>query len=360
MTTEAIDSPVAEPETKSPADVIRDLARAEDALFQAWVNDDSDETGETPPPVEYWTAFDEWLASYDARALPIAAREMADMDRAYSEWDASGENDPPKRFWLARQAANEACLREPPALEPLTSVADLVKQNVYPRQIARIWHLLLPDGEPDILRVEREINSPGSVITPEHIAHVDALRLAQLGFGPPPELDDEPDEPEPPAAVRPSIEQMIRDMANVEQIARAKSEEFGTQPGPWIELITAMASLMGIRLSANAQQTSNEGGRSFNESRYGKAFVDRGVDVQPVMPPSEITIKREGDDELAEAPVEAESSDSKIAQLFQDGHDIAAIAREVSLPVKKVKAAIRKWESEQMNAGSADGEEVQD
>jgi hypothetical protein len=343
MATEAIE--------RTEADEIRELARAEAEQFNAWL--ESEEEGE-PVPVEYWQAFDAWQNAYDRRVLPIAAREMEDLAREYVAWDSSGESDPPTKFWTARQRANEACMKLPPDLPPIKSPAELVADKVSPRQIARMWRVLKEDGEPDIVRLEEELANPGSVLTPEHVAKIDQQRLAELGFVAPPSWAEE--QPAPPQVAAATLEQLIADRANVAQIARIKAEQYGTLPEAWEKLLPQLAALMGVSLSMNATDVVNQGGQSVSEKIYGEEFVRRGQEVAPQIGELEVKIKQDGDDE---EPPESEpvDVDAKIVALFEGGQDITAIAREVELPVRKVKGVITKWQKEMQQDGEGESEE---
>jgi hypothetical protein len=341
MATEAIE--------RTEADEIRELARAEAEQFNAWL--ESEEEGE-PVPVEYWQAFDAWQNAYDRRILPIAAREMEELAREYVAWDSSGESDPPTRFWTARQRANEACMKLPPVLPPIKSPAELVADKVSARQIARMWRILKEDGEPDIVRLEEELANPGSVLTPEHVAKMDQQRLAELGFVAPPSWSDE-EQPSPPTEESATLEQLIGDRANVAQIARIKAEQYGTSPEAWAELLPQLATLMGANLSMNATDVVNQGGQSVSEKIYGEDFVRRGQEVAPQIGELEVKIKQDGDDEEP-APSEPVDVDARIVALFENGQDVTAIARDVELPLRKVKSVITKWQKEMQDSDESD------
>jgi hypothetical protein len=327
------------------AEEIRELARAEAKLFQKWIDAEVEDGEPDAPSVEYWQAFDAWQNAYDRRALPIAAREMATLADEYVAWDMSGESEPPTKFWTARQFASEACLRLPPELPPMQTPAELVAEKVSIRQIATIWRLFQAEGEPDTIRVETELANPGSVLTPEYIERINQRRLAELGFAPAPEWEDEPAEPEPPKALPPSLDQLIADRANVEQIARLKAQQYGTPLGRWLEIIPAMAAAMGVGLAQNSAQVVNEGGQSVSEKIFGEEFVRRGQDIQPQIDETEITLQQDDEEQVTEAaPVDV---DAKIIELFQAGQDVTAIGREVDLSPRKVKGVIKRWEDQQ-------------
>jgi hypothetical protein len=176
---------------RAKVDEIRSLARAEDRASR--FRERLDEKGKPVlPDSTYFEKLEAWLSSYCPRALPIAQRQMQELRDAYDLVKSLDPGDQTffggreqyvwLRYWNCRDAAQAACFREPPTPVVRKTPTQLRAENVSAAQAAYEWIWKLPDGSPDIARVERELANPGSELTPEAIAERHQRDLEILGF----------------------------------------------------------------------------------------------------------------------------------------------------------------------------------
>jgi hypothetical protein len=338
----------------TPAE-IRDLSAAEHEAYEALELFNDDGTS-VPPDGRYWRPLEAWLRGYDPHALPIASTAMRKLTQAYAEFNATGEAEPPVSFWHARDEARRQCLLDPPPAIQRKTPTEMHAEKVPLRIIANEWRWFLP-GEnnlPDIERVQREIDKPGSELTPEAIEARHRFDLEIMGYlSPelPAELDPEHDNQEPtevPTRID-DLETLIRLRVPISQIAAIKSAQYApdddTQESRWLadnrwaELALALAELMGISdIAHNAQELLNEAGQDFAAKQYGQDVVDAPLPTRPSMPEMEVTI-----DSLAveyEEPAEPLTPEQRVLELFQQGNDVVAIARDVRMKPARVKKII--------------------
>ena len=121
---------------------------------------------------------------YPRCALVIA---LCELGRLWCEWVNTPIEDAPKMFagwppheWFGQFDVVKKLVKSPVAKRP-EPVAELVRQKVAPAQIARIWGLVLENGEADLPSINREIAQPGSVITESFVPSFvrDRLRIAE-------------------------------------------------------------------------------------------------------------------------------------------------------------------------------------
>lgn len=324
------------------AETIRELARRELALFDAW-----DDENEPVPGDEWWETLDDWRRTFDPKLMPYAAPAMLAFTETVSRF-LEGDNPLPNpAFWADRLRASEACLATMPKLEPLKEPAELLAEGLHPRQMAAVWKLELPNGDPDVAAMERELAKPGSVLTPEYRAKVDEWRLGQHGWGPaavaalapaalPPDL-------EPPAAITPpSLDDLIVGGANVAQIARIKSEEYGTDVAAWANAIAGLAVLMQIKLPQSAADTLNQAGREVSQSFYPDANLDKPGDTIHVLPDEIVTTLPESPEESDVEAAEVDEFDQQCLALSNQELKPAEIAKQLGSTAKVVRAAINR------------------
>src|SRR5262249_35762003 len=135
--------------------------------------------------------------AYDPRALPYAQNAMQALVDMYGELQSLDVVGQPYlalhtqstwfRFWSARDEAYRAIFRDPPPRIVHKTPQQLVEEKVSLRQIAFEWRWLLPavDGnppEPDVERVQRELDKSGSECTPEAIEALHQDDLKRQGF----------------------------------------------------------------------------------------------------------------------------------------------------------------------------------
>lgn len=143
------------------------------AMHDAWAADEH-----RPNPDEiYWDAFDELVATFTTGDIPgdcvkllSAVNELVEEDQIFEEREDTQNAYPHDGFWEAREAL--AKLREQPKIDdfiPLEPILTLHQQKVSHRQIALMYGLLLPNGEPAAHLIQNELDKPGSVIGPNWV-----------------------------------------------------------------------------------------------------------------------------------------------------------------------------------------------
>jgi len=143
---------------------------AEDFLkvHRAWAGDQR-----RPSPDEtYWDAVEELIEIFNAGDLPDECRRLASAVSSLAEElevfdDREDEANvyPHAEFWSAREAIERALRGETPIeLKPLESIPMLRAQGVSDRQIALMYGFKDESGNLLIGLVQKEIESPGSVL----------------------------------------------------------------------------------------------------------------------------------------------------------------------------------------------------
>jgi len=135
------------------------------------------------PTLAYWHSLDAMLSTFETGDLPANCRQLAmavfRLGALKAEFDQSEELDPGVRFWEAREKLAEelAKSRQPARRSYLEPITELHRQKVPIEQIARMWGLTNPDGSGRSDLVQKELDCPGSVITPDYV-HPDERELA--------------------------------------------------------------------------------------------------------------------------------------------------------------------------------------
>jgi len=140
----------------------------------------------------YADAMDAFLAVWQSGGVPqeFSRRLVAAIGRTEYEWyefDMQEDlPDPRQSFWEAIEGLRES-LKEPEAeghksQRPIESVKTLDAQGVDHRQIAIMWGLVdnWPDGLPRLDLVQKELDTPGSVITDEYVHPADERAQKEL------------------------------------------------------------------------------------------------------------------------------------------------------------------------------------
>lgn len=152
-----------------------ELHAAVDAMIgvhERWVADEN----RPSPDTSYWEGVDELIETFDngdipseCRKLSVAVEQFADQVDLFHDRDDVEQMYPDSPYWESWE--NVAQARELPAenattdeLPPLEPIPILHAQNVQHDQIARMYGLFLPNGEPARHLVQRELDKPGSVI----------------------------------------------------------------------------------------------------------------------------------------------------------------------------------------------------
>lgn len=324
---------------------IRDAARLEATAWSQWADDP-----ETPhaPPKEYYDALEAWLREYDPIVLPIASQAMQRLLQAYQEYLGDPRTTTPhNEFKAARMQAQQDTYLEPPEPQLPPSPVELQASGVKPRQIGYMWCILTPDGQPDLERVQQELDKPGSVITQEHKDWMHQQRLVRMGFILPEGKDVKAAlEWHPPAApepVRQPLENLIHQRLTVDQIIAIKNREYGTEGfSACRSLIHELAAVCGIELADNAQEAINEGGHELAEFVMGKDIANSPVHVPVQMPSDEPmvftppTVNGEGKPQDPSAI--NRDTVTQVMQLFSEGFD----AREIGKRLGKSASVVRR------------------
>lgn len=329
------------------AEDIRTLARRERELYLAW-----DQENDVTPGDDWWLLVDEWARSFVPALMPYAAMAMRKWTAELAEFLNGDKPVPNANFYAARDTASDACLQERPTMPPIPDPAELVAQGLHAGQIARAWKLFTANGDPDIQAVERELAQPGTVLTAEHRAKIEAEWLAQCGWGElaAKALTDLPasttDTPEP-ATTPPSLDDLITGGANVAQIARIKSAQYGGTEIEWSAVVGVLATAMRIKLPATAEETTNEAGREVSQGLYPDADLDKNIyESQPTL--ESVELPEATQPETIEI-VDGEPFDDACLRLSNEGASPTAIAKEMGCTPKTVRQAINRAQAAQSN-----------
>lgn len=319
-------------------DEILQLLQAEQTAYETWVQSE-DKT----PPAFYREVVDALLESFqdDVPKEMYAAAELA--MRLAEIVDGLESLSPPAAFWQGRELLREAVLREPPQLEPLPSLLELTTprdkcyegekrgQGLTHRQAARYWRLTDERGEPMAELVQQELDKPGSVLTPEYIASVDAFRLAELGFGERPK----PVRIEPPRQTYAGIEELIAQRVALPQMAKLKAEQFGVgMIDDWADALQRVARCMGIAVVESPESVLNAAGRQGIIDRVGPEAVTTALPTAAVVQPRIL-------DTEPEAEEVGPSIEDRVMELFEGGHDVRSIAAELKISKKQAQEIIQ-------------------
>lgn len=134
----------------------------------SWANDQR-----RPSPDEiYWDAVEDLIGVFgegdisgDCRKLAAAVSKLADELEVFDDREDEANVYPHAEFWTAREAVEKALKGETPIeLKPLESIPSLRAQGVSDRQIALMYGFKDGDGNLLIALVQKEIESPGSVL----------------------------------------------------------------------------------------------------------------------------------------------------------------------------------------------------
>lgn len=137
-------------------------------VHHEWANDQD----RAEPDEAYWDAADDLFEAFAAGDIPADCRKLADAVAKLLDEDARfalamdtrGATYPHHEFWAAREAV-EAALKASEAreLRPLEPIAELRRQGVDDRQIAKMWGFVNRRGEEMPWLVQEEIDKPGSI-----------------------------------------------------------------------------------------------------------------------------------------------------------------------------------------------------
>ena len=321
---------------------VKELADYENIVATEWENreEELDEDGKQVaeyPPEEYWLALEAWLEGYDPATFPMAADQMRALKLQYVHYMAVGTT-PDRKFWTIRNEAQDAVYQDIPDPSFPDSVAEMTAAGITDVQIARTWDLT-EDGSPRIDLVMRERAAPGTILTEEYRTKWWDKRLAMMGWG----RDTGPVVREgwEDEVVVASLEQMIREDANLEQIADVKAKEYNTDPQEWEVLVANLAYLMRHELAPNSQAVINRAGSDWVKKITGHEPVVPGATGAGSYGKMRAPGKTESSFAMREIPAKAIAA--SVVRLFEQGHDADAIAAEEELSISEVRGILRTY-----------------
>jgi hypothetical protein len=276
-------------------------------------------------------------ARYNNLVQQLAGGTDVDPDEAEQIMAAVGLTDDE-----AEEAVKEAIEKinraKPPVLPPLPSPAELHTKHVSHDQIGRIWGLYDDRGYGRFDLVQRELDEPGSVLTPEYVTHWNACRMAAAGFGERPAPWPFPPMPGTFGTAA-TIEDLLRQRVPGEQIIKVLGDDEGRLT---IEKLRAMAESLGVPFFPNSRALANQHAQDIlrEQAQYanldGEAMLNRPKETVHALVPREI-----GPDAMEEDAGDSEQPiEEMIADLHGAGHDAATIAKYTGLPKRKVEQMI--------------------
>lgn len=294
---------------------------AEDAAHTEW-----QEGEDLEPTAEYWQALDTLLGTFQYGEIPAdlvpVARRLDRLRKEYEAFNETGAASPHASFWRERDEVQIARHMEKPKLPVLPTVEELKADRVGIRQMCRFYWFL--DGEnPDTARMQRELDKPGSELTPEWLAYVEQKRLQLAGW----HFEDEVRQPPKPVKehVAP-LEEMIAEHLPLTQIVNVKARQYAiSDTAAKMSLgscIKTIAWLMGVDLPDSSATL-------YAEHHAAELKERRGLDINATPLPAS---HAPGVPDFTEPPVpepEPEpvlSLEDRVIELSNAGHTPEAIA----------------------------------
>jgi hypothetical protein len=284
-------------------------------------------------------------ARYRDLIQQLADGAEVDPDEAAKIFEAAG-----KDLGDAEEDVAKLVKAKPPELPPLPSPVELFAKHVRHDQIARIWGMYDDRGYGRFDLVQRELDEPGSILTPEYVAHWNACRMAAAGFGERPAPWVFPPQPGT-AGVPATVTDLLIQRVNAEQIIRMLSAEAAA--GLTVEKLRAMAADLGIGFYANAQDALNKGGEAQLRQKAEEFHLDGQKIIDAPLPAIHVLQSREigseVDSDSSDPAADEQPIDELVTDLFAAGHDAAAIAVHTGLPKRKVERMIARSYAELEN-----------
>lgn len=155
-------------------------AEAFTRAHHAWTNDNN----RPHPDATYWDSLEALIQVFESGDVPAECRALAnavhELTIQLHIFDTLETIEPSDQFWIAREAVERAHQN---SVEPkevnLESMKELHDQGVSHEQIARIYGLVDREGRGKSHLVDKELQTPGSVIGPDW-KHPDAQTQATV------------------------------------------------------------------------------------------------------------------------------------------------------------------------------------
>jgi len=162
-------------------DELRHAVDAFNEIHDAWASNGQDDD----PGRSYWNALENLIATFRADAIPADCRDLDatvhKLATEHLEFMHGRDTYPHNEFWAAREAMADARQNMDLIWKPCReSIQMLASQGVSHAQIAQDWGLVDAHGHPRMDLVVRELQDPGSVITPDYVHPADQERLAKI------------------------------------------------------------------------------------------------------------------------------------------------------------------------------------
>jgi hypothetical protein len=151
-------------------------------VHECWVAAGDDDRPH--PDEEYWDGVDALIEAFDVGDIPQSLRDVYQAIEKFREQiDAFGQRAdiartmPNKQFWKAREIVEETYFstiqtETEPVYPPLEPIKQLIDGDQYGsgkvnwQQVAKMYRWFDRDGNPDVSKVMKEYQNPGSVIVP--------------------------------------------------------------------------------------------------------------------------------------------------------------------------------------------------
>ncbi|HEV3003781.1 MAG TPA: hypothetical protein VGX78_04940, partial [Pirellulales bacterium] len=197
------------------------------------------------------------------RELDIFEAEVARAD----PHDPSELVPPHPEFWYRRAEAHEAAAKRRPSIDPLPRPSAMIEAGVREHQICTLWRLTKDPtnraAETVVELLAAELRQPGSIVTPDWIAFVDARRAFEMGLS--------LAEPRPPKALgassdvaagrceRPTIRDLLKEGVPLRQLAPSLARHYATTTeSEWDSLLPDLTSMLNVRLFGSASALQAE------------------------------------------------------------------------------------------------------
>lgn len=353
-------------EDQRRSELFEAVARLTEA-HQAWISSDAAYITDI-----FEATLDDVLGVFEVGLVPHDCRELARLAGVLAaEWDrwqaqVAGTGNvnvlPGNAFWAALEAVEDACREaRPQAVRPLESVAELDRQKVTHAQIARIYGWTDARGNPDTRKVEEELAKPGTHVTADFVPphqrrreeeaarKESALRRLRESGRRKVEILTEPC-PEP-------LEDLVAQGVSLEQIARmmkktttwvlTECRRRGLRDPKSLDHPHAMRAPQERPLSADAEKVLDaQTAAARSAAEAAGTARDAAVETAEA---AGVVSWTEAEDLLAgetAVPAREPTIEDVIVTQHQAGMGDREIADRLAVPVRKVRAVVKRYEED--------------